>query len=34
MDLLVLENCVLRRSQQPAADAAERQRYVASFAPD
>ena len=34
MDLLVLENCMLRRTQQPAVAAVERQRYVASFARD
>jgi len=31
MDVLVLENCLLRRSEQPALSAAERQKYIASF---
>ena len=31
MDLLVLENCLLRRSEQPALSAEERQKYIASF---
>jgi carbamoyltransferase len=31
MDVLVLENCLLRRSEQPALSAEERQKYIASF---
>jgi carbamoyltransferase len=31
MDVLVLENCLLRRSEQPALSTAERQKYIASF---
>jgi carbamoyltransferase len=31
MDVLVLENCLLRRSEQPALSAADRQKYIASF---
>jgi carbamoyltransferase len=31
MDLLVLENCVLRRENQPGLSAEERQHYVAGF---
>ena len=31
MDVLVLENCLLRRSEQPALSAEECQRYIASF---
>jgi len=31
MDVLVLENCVLRRAEQPQPDAAERERYLGSF---
>ncbi len=34
MDLLVLENCVLRRSEQRVLSAEERQQYVASFKHD
>jgi carbamoyltransferase len=31
MDMLVLENCILRRSEQPASDQAERKKYIDSF---
>ncbi len=31
MDVLVLENCVLRRSEQPRASAEDQRRYIASF---
>jgi carbamoyltransferase len=31
MDVLVLENCLLRRSEQPALSAEERKKYIASF---
>jgi carbamoyltransferase len=31
MDLLVLENCVLRRTEQPPSDSAARQTYIDSF---
>jgi carbamoyltransferase len=31
MDVLVLENCLLRRSDQPALSPEERKKYVASF---
>jgi carbamoyltransferase len=31
MDVLVLENCLLRRSEQPALSAEERQKYIAGF---
>jgi carbamoyltransferase len=31
MDVLVLENCLLRRSEQPALSPEERQKYIASF---
>jgi carbamoyltransferase len=31
MDLLVLENCILRRAEQPAQDQQSRQSYVDSF---
>ena len=31
MDVLVLENCILRRSEQPQLSADERQRYVSGF---
>jgi carbamoyltransferase len=31
MDMLVLENCVLRRSEQPASDQTERKKYIDSF---
>ena len=31
MDVLVLENCLLRRSEQPTLSAAERQKHIASF---
>jgi len=31
MDALVLENCLLRRSEQPALSAAERQQYLSSL---
>ena len=31
MDVLVLENCVLRRSEQPVQDEATRKRYIESF---
>lgn len=34
MDMLVLENCVLRRSEQPVCNAEERQQYVVSIEPD
>jgi carbamoyltransferase len=34
MDLLVLEDCLLRRSEQRVASAEERQQHVAGFAPD
>ena len=34
MDVLVLENCLLRRSEQPVLGAKERQKYIASFKPD
>jgi carbamoyltransferase len=34
MDVLVLENCVLWKEDQPAVSAAERKRYVDSFRPD
>ena len=34
LDLLVLENCVLRRADQRAITAAERQQFIASFARD
>ncbi|MBI5800775.1 MAG: carbamoyltransferase [Verrucomicrobia bacterium] len=31
MDLLVLENCVLRRTEQPQQDEGQRKRYIESF---
>jgi carbamoyltransferase len=31
MDVLVLENCLLRRSEQSALSAEERQKYIAGF---
>jgi len=31
MDVLVLENCVLRKSEQPKQDESERSKYVESF---
>jgi carbamoyltransferase len=31
MDMLVLENCVLRRSEQPRQDQSERKKYIDSF---
>ena len=31
MDVLVLENCLLRRTEQPALSAEERKKYIASF---
>ncbi|MFN0076478.1 MAG: carbamoyltransferase [Prosthecobacter sp.] len=31
MDVLVLENCVLRRSEQPQQDDSERKKYIESF---
>lgn len=31
MDVLVLENCILRRSEQPVQDDSERQKYLESF---
>jgi carbamoyltransferase len=31
MDVLVLENCLLRRAEQPAAAAAEKKKYIDSF---
>ena len=31
MDMLVLENCIFRRSEQPASDQAERKKYIDSF---
>lgn len=31
MDVLVLENCVLRRSEQPLQDDSERKKYIESF---
>jgi carbamoyltransferase len=31
MDVLVLENCLLRRSEQPALSSEERQKYIGSF---
>ncbi len=31
MDVLVLENCLLRKSEQPKVSESERQKYVASF---
>ncbi len=31
MDVLVLENCVLRRTEQPAQDESERKKYIESF---
>jgi carbamoyltransferase len=31
MDMLVLENCVLRRSEQPKQDQSERKKYIDSF---
>jgi carbamoyltransferase len=31
MDMLVLENCVLRRSEQPNQDQSERKKYIDSF---
>jgi carbamoyltransferase len=34
MDLLVLENCLLRRDEQPALSAEERKRYIGSFGLD
>jgi carbamoyltransferase len=34
MDVLVLENCVLHKSEQPQLSAAEKQRYVESFSLD
>jgi carbamoyltransferase len=34
MDVLVLENFVLLKSEQPASAAVDRQRYVAAFQPD
>ena len=34
MDMLVLENCVLYKSSQPAMSAAERGKYTAQFQPD
>ncbi|MEO6244343.1 MAG: carbamoyltransferase [Opitutaceae bacterium] len=34
MDLLVLENCVLRRTEQRIPNPVEREQYIASFQPD
>ena len=34
MDMLVLENCVLRKEDQPAMSTAERERHARSFEPD
>ena len=31
MDVLVLENCLLRRTEQPAQDESERKKYIESF---
>jgi hypothetical protein len=31
MDVLVLENCVLRRGEQPQQSVDERQKYISSF---
>jgi carbamoyltransferase len=31
MDVLVVENCLLRKTEQPAQDKSEREKYIASF---
>ena len=31
MDVLVLENCVLRRTEQPQQDESARKKYIESF---
>jgi carbamoyltransferase len=31
MDVLVVENCLLRKTEQPEQDKAEREKYIASF---
>ena len=31
MDVLVLENCVLRRTEQPLQDESARKQYIESF---
>jgi hypothetical protein len=34
MDVLVIDSCILRKEEQPAGDAQERQQYHASFGRD
>ncbi|MGY8675956.1 MAG: carbamoyltransferase C-terminal domain-containing protein [Verrucomicrobiia bacterium] len=31
MDVLVVENCLLRKTEQPVQDNLEREKYIASF---